>query len=298
MSFDFLLIFILFIFFSLHFIQFNSIAECGKALYLVLSYVFFILFYFILFLILFYSILTYLNLSYFTLFTSFYFYNFISFNFFYFILHKLIIPFYCFILFFINLIYCSSSLYIISLVVFHLYNELRHTHKKEMDLSTHECTSLCFCHLFTDLCRGRTYFFSIWILSNFILFYFVLLCFISFYLNLLFSYHILCWFFFLLFIFIFSYYSIQFNCRVWHSSAQLSIICQACLLPEVDRLQCWHLCQYFVASCHLMVTDWNACLIYVSSFCYIILTLFQFFISISYKLYSYFLFLKRIYIIS
>ena len=71
-----------------------------------------------------------------------------------------------------------------------------------------------------------------------------------------------------------------------------------CLHPEGDRLQRWHSGQYFIASCHLTVTDWNAYLIYVSSFCYIILTFFLFFISISNKLYSYFLFKKRIYIIS
>ena len=100
----------------------------------------------------------------------------------------------------------SSSLYSISLVVFHLYNELRHTHKQEMDLSTHDCTSSFFCHLFTDPCWGRTSFFSIWIWSNFILFYFILLYFISFYLNLLFfiSYHMLIYLIFSpLFIFVF-----------------------------------------------------------------------------------------------
>ena len=142
---------------------------------------------------------------------------------------------------------------------------MRHTHKKEMDLSTHECTSSCFCHLFTDLCRGRTYFFSIWILSNFISFYYILLYstfFISFYLNLFFSYHILCWFIlfvFLLFLFIFfSYYSIQFNCWVWHSSARLSIICQACLLPEGDRLQRWHSCLYTYS-----IPDWVVGTVYI-----------------------------------
>ena len=40
----------------------------------------------------------------------------------------------------------------ISLVVFHLYNELRHTHKQEMELRTCVCTSSYFCHLFTDPC--------------------------------------------------------------------------------------------------------------------------------------------------
>ena len=38
----------------------------------------------------------------------------------------------------------------IFLVVFHLYNELRHTHKQEMELRTCVCTSFYFCHLFTD----------------------------------------------------------------------------------------------------------------------------------------------------
>ena len=105
---------------------------------------------------------------------------------------------------------------------------MRHTHKKEMDLSTHECTSSCFCHLFTDLCRGRTYFFSIWILSNFILFYYILhysTFFISFYLNLFFSDHILCWFIlfvFLLLILIF-FHIIQFNSIAECGIAQLSV---------------------------------------------------------------------------
>ena len=71
-----------------------------------------------------------------------------------------------------------------------------------------------------------------------------------------------------------------------------------CLPPEGDWLQRWHSGQYFIASCHLTVTDWNAYFIYVSSFCYIILTFFLFFISISNKHYWFFLFKKRIYIIS
>ena len=58
----------------------------------------------------------------------------------------------------------------ILLVVFHLYNGLRHTHKQEMELRTCVCNSYYFCHLFTDPCWGRTCFF----INNFyfILFYF------------------------------------------------------------------------------------------------------------------------------
>ena len=84
----------------------------------------------------------------------------------------------CFILFyFISFYFIFSFLVVfllynftILLVVFHLYNELRHTHKQEMELRTCVCTSYYFCHLFTDPCWGRTCFFII----NFycILFYF------------------------------------------------------------------------------------------------------------------------------
>ena len=58
----------------------------------------------------------------------------------------------------------------IFLVVFHLYNKLRHTHKQEMELKTCVCTSSYFCHLFTNSCWGRTYFFFIW--NNVYLFFF------------------------------------------------------------------------------------------------------------------------------
>ena len=83
----------------------------------------------------FYSFLFHFILSYSILFYSIYF---ILFHFIFFIFFQ----FYC----------QSSSLYVILLVVFQLYNELRHTHKREMELSTPDCTSSYFCHLFTDLC--------------------------------------------------------------------------------------------------------------------------------------------------
>ena len=107
---------------------------------------------------------------------------------------------------------------------------------------------------------GRTFFLSEFYL---ILFYFTLFYFFYFILfKFVFSYHILCWFIlfvFLLFLFIFfSYYSIQFNCWVWHSSARLSIICQACLLPEGDRLQRWHSCLYTYS-----IPDWVVGTVYI-----------------------------------
>ena len=46
----------------------------------------------------------------------------------------------------------TPTLVPIFLVVFHLYNELRYTHKQEMELRTCVCTSSYFCHLFTDPC--------------------------------------------------------------------------------------------------------------------------------------------------
>ena len=83
-----------------------------------------------------------------------------------------------FILFYFILFYFIFSFLVvflqynftISLVVFHLYNVLRHTHKQEMELRTCVCTSSYFCHLFTDPCWGRTCIF----LNKFyfILFYF------------------------------------------------------------------------------------------------------------------------------
>ena len=94
----------------------------------------------------------------------------------------------------------------ISLVVFHLYNELRHTHKQEMELRTCVCTSSYFCHLFTDPCWGKTYFF----LNKF---YFILSYFISF--DLILSYFILFYFilfYFVLFYFIFVLF-LQLQCR-------------------------------------------------------------------------------------
>ncbi len=92
-----------------------------------------------------------------------------------FILSYLIL-FYCFF-YFISFYFIFSFLVVfllynftILLVVFHLYNGLRHTHKQEMELWTCVCNSYYFCHLFTDPCWGRTCFF----INNFyfILFYF------------------------------------------------------------------------------------------------------------------------------
>ena len=75
-----------------------------------------------------------------------------------------------FILFYLNLFYLMSDyvilyyfifsflvvfglyLFTIFLVVFHLFNELWHTHKQEIQLQTCVCTSSYFHHLFTNLC--------------------------------------------------------------------------------------------------------------------------------------------------
>ena len=137
---------------------------------------------------------------------------------------------------------------------------MRHTHKQEMELSTPDCTSSYFCHLFTDLCWGRTYLFSIWIylilfhstLFYFILFHFILtiFLFIIFYyiffhfipFNVLFLNLFLLLYFALSYFILLCIFPIQFNCRVWHSSAHHSIIC---LLKRV--------CVYT-----LKVTDCNA----------------------------------------
>ena len=86
---------------------------------------------------------------------------------------------------------------------------------------------------------GRTFFLSefyliLFYFTLFYFFYFILFKFVFFL-----SYFMLIYFicFPSISFYFFSYYSIQFNCSVWHSSARLSIICQACLLPEGDRLQ-------------------------------------------------------------
>ena len=67
-----------------------------------------------------------------------------------------------------------------------LHNELWHTHKQEMELWTHVCTSFYFWKFFTDNWRVRMLFLSseIFILLYFILFYFfsfILFYFILFY---------------------------------------------------------------------------------------------------------------------
>ena len=102
--------------------------------------------------ILFYFILFYFILFYFILF---------YFNLFYFISYYVILYYFIFSFLVVFVLYDFT----ISLVVFHLYNELRHTHKQEMELQTCVCTSFYFHHLFTNPCWGRTCFF----LNDFIL---------------------------------------------------------------------------------------------------------------------------------
>ena len=105
----------------------------------------------------------YFTLFYFTLFYSILFYLVLfCFILFYFILFHFILFLVVFL--FYNLKY--------SLVLFLLYNDLRHTDKQEMELPTCVCTSLHFCQLLTDHWRGRTSFLSSEIII--IIFYFIL----------------------------------------------------------------------------------------------------------------------------
>ena len=97
-----------------------------------------------------------------------------------------------------------------SLVVFHLYKELWHTHKQEMELPTCDHTSSYFYHFFIDPCWGRTYFLLSEIISfNIILFHFMLFCFYLFCFILFYSYFILLYFFWFCYFILF--YFILFN---------------------------------------------------------------------------------------
>ena len=56
---------------------------------------------------------------------------------------------------FLRGLFCGNEVSIIlkncfPIFVFLLYNDLRHTHKQEMELTTCVCTSFYFCQLFTD----------------------------------------------------------------------------------------------------------------------------------------------------
>ena len=110
---------------------------------------------------------------------------------------------------------CNADAHANFLVVFHLYNELRHTHKQEMELKTCVCTSSYFCHFFTNSCWGRTYFFlseimliySFFIILNLILLYICLKFFYIF----LYYFFILCCFIFFLFYFILFFFNFIFR---------------------------------------------------------------------------------------
>lgn len=91
-------------------------------------------------------------------------------------------------------------------------------------------------------------------LFHFILFHFIQICFI-------FICYVALFYFFLLFIiYFFSYYSIQFNCRVWHRSAQLSIY-----LSSMSTAWRWHTAMLTLVSilcCQLSPDgNWLECLL-------------------------------------
>ena len=123
---------------------------------------------------------------------------------------------------------CNADAHANFLVVFHLYNELRHTHKQEMELKTCVCTSSYFCHFFTNSCWGRTYFFlseimliySFFIILNLILLYICLKNFIYFFIIFLF-YVVLFFFYFILFYF----FLISFSVTSISMSTLMPIFC-------------------------------------------------------------------------
>ena len=154
---------------------------------------------------------------------------------------------------------------------FHLYNELRHTHKQEMELLTHDCTSSCFCHLFTDPCQGKTYFFLselYLVLFYTTLFYFILFHFIlSIFLLQFFSLYTILLCFLINYILPILSNSIQWLSVAYLSSAFHYFSLQGRLLPEGNRLQRWHSCLYtysipdrvvgtvYIVCTHLLYTD-------------------------------------------
>ena len=103
------------------------------------------------------------EINIFFLFLIFYFYSlfiyFFFFSFFLFFYFLFIFISFYFISFYFLVVFLVYNLKY-SLVVFRLYNDLRHTHKQEMELPTCVCTSFHFCQLFTDHWRGRTSFLS------------------------------------------------------------------------------------------------------------------------------------------
>ena len=93
---------------------------------------------------------------------------------------------------------CNADAHADFLVVFHFYNELRHTHKQEMELKTCVCTSSYFCHFFTNSCWGRTYFFLSEIMFIYSFFYYI----ISYYFTYISFFYIYFYYFLILYCFI------------------------------------------------------------------------------------------------
>ena len=91
-------------------------------------------------------------------------------------------------------------------------------------------------------------------LLYFILFHFIL----SIFLVEFFSLYTILLCFLINYIFPILFNSIQWLSVAYLSSAFYYFSLQGRLLPTGNRLQCWHSCHYFIASCHLALTEWNA----------------------------------------